>query len=387
MFQALFNSLSGLFSFSRNLDTVSDNIANMNTPGFRGSDTFFSNVGGGLGTSITGEGLRTTSGKFQNTGVPAEAAIDGAGFFILRSDEGELFYTRAGQFHFDDDGILKDSVTGYQVMTHDLTPIDRDNFDKVLAVPTQNVDIKGNIAPGTASHTISDIKVYSATGGVHTLTITLEAELSSTNAPTGAFKVVIKENGNPIGPANALIKFDAVGHSILAGFDEVNMTVTLDGKQQTINFDFGTPGDLSTGTRNMPGLGTALGATVIDGHAELGLAGYSFDDKGMLKLAYSATEKRDGPQLGLARFAGESRMHLIDGRLISGGSVSARIVGRAGDPGFGKIKGGYLELANVDLTQEFADMIIIQRGYQASSRVMTVSNEMIEQLYNSTRGG
>ena len=54
---------------------------------------------------------------------------------------------------------------------------------------------------------------------------------------------------------------------------------------------------------------------------------------------------------------------------------------------FGKIAGGSLEMANVDLTQEFADMIIIQRGYQASSRVMTVSNEMIEQLYNSTRGG
>ncbi|HEY1140842.1 MAG TPA: flagellar basal body rod C-terminal domain-containing protein, partial [Lysobacter sp.] len=75
------------------------------------------------------------------------------------------------------------------------------------------------------------------------------------------------------------------------------------------------------------------------------------------------------------------------GRLISGATVAEREVGRPGEGRFGRISGQSLEMSNVDLTREFADMIIIQRGYQASSRVMTVSNEMIEQLYNSTRGG
>jgi len=117
MFQALFNSLSGLFSFSRSLDTVSNNVSNMNTPGFRGSDTFFENVNGGRGTRVAGEGLRTTAGDIRQTGTPTDVAIDGNGFFILRDDTGNLYYTRSGQFRFNDQGLLTDSFTGYQVMS------------------------------------------------------------------------------------------------------------------------------------------------------------------------------------------------------------------------------------------------------------------------------
>jgi flagellar hook protein FlgE len=113
MFQALFNSLSGLFSFSRSLDTVSNNVSNMNTPGFRGSDTFFENVNGGRGTSIGGEGLRTGAGDIRQTGNATDMAIDGNGFFVLRDTSGNLHYTRAGQFRFNDQGLLTDSVTGY----------------------------------------------------------------------------------------------------------------------------------------------------------------------------------------------------------------------------------------------------------------------------------
>jgi flagellar hook protein FlgE len=126
---------------------------------------------------------------------------------------------------------------------------------------------------------------------------------------------------------------------------------------------------------------------VTDGHGILAVNGIQFDEKGVMQLTYSETEKRSGPQVALATFPNESALHLEGGRLISGATVQQRDIGRPGDTGFGRITGFSLEMSNVDLTREFADMIVIQRGYQASSRVMTVSNEMIEQLYNSTRGG
>ncbi|MBO7942419.1 flagellar hook basal-body protein, partial [Streptomyces sp. S9] len=116
MFQALFNSLSGLFSFSRSLDTVSNNVSNMNTPGFRGSDSFFANIDGGYGTSIAGQGLRPQPGDMRQTGTPTDMAVEGEGYFVLRDRSGELHYTRAGQFRFNDSGVLVDTATGYDVM-------------------------------------------------------------------------------------------------------------------------------------------------------------------------------------------------------------------------------------------------------------------------------
>ena len=86
-------------------------------------------------------------------------------------------------------------------------------------------------------------------------------------------------------------------------------------------------------------------------------------------------------------FSGESLLNAQGDRLYTVPQSAVRAIGRAGEGSFGRLAGGSLELSNVDLTQEFADMIIIQRGYQASSRVLTVTNEMIDTLYNSTRGG
>ena len=97
MFQALFNSLSGLFSFSRSLDTVSNNVSNMNTPGFRGSDSFFANIDGGYGTQIAGQGLRPQPGDmrqlFVRPGVTRVVLIDLRGNVrystVLDVDKGE----------------------------------------------------------------------------------------------------------------------------------------------------------------------------------------------------------------------------------------------------------------------------------------------------------
>jgi flagellar hook protein FlgE len=385
MFQALFNSLSGLFSFSRSLDTVSNNISNMNTPGFRGSDSFFENINGGRGTRISGEGLRTTAGDLRQTGTPTDVAIDGNGFFILRDDSGNLYYTRAGQFRFNDQGLLTDSVTGYQVMATDasgnLSSIDLDNYRTLPPQATSAVRMSGNIAPGTPSTTLSAVQVYDAAGTQHTLTTTL----TDNNAVTpGSYLVTIKdETGATVGSGE--VRFGTDG-TPLASFNTMPLNLTYRGVTQTVNLNFGTPGAFDGATR-LSGIATNIGGQVVDGHPLLGISTLSFDSTGTLQFIYSASERRQGPRLGLASFPNESALELVGGRLIAGSSSQQRQIGRPGEGVFGRIAGGNLELANVDLTQEFADMIIIQRGYQASSRVMTVSNQMIEELYNSARGG
>lgn len=385
MFQALFNSLSGLFSFSRSLNTVSNNISNMNTPGFRGSDSFFSNIEGGVGTRIAGEDMRTQAGDIRQSGNATDVAVEGDGYFVLRDTSGELHYTRAGQFRFDEQSLLVDSVNGFQVMAMDesgnFVPIDLDDHRTIPAVVTTGVHVTGNIAPASTTTTINTVTVFDSLGTSRKLTIDFT---NNTTVTPGSFLVSVKdETGAAVGTGEVRFRTDGTPQ---AGFSTATVNLPVAGGTQAITIDFGTPAALN-GMTSLSGMSSNLSAKVDDGHGVLAVNDVKFDEKGILQLTYSQTERRSGAQLALAIFPNESTLHLSGGRLISGATVVEREVGRPGEGRFGRIAGGSLEMSNVDLTREFGDMIIIQRGYQASSRVMTVSNEMIEQLYNSTRGG
>jgi flagellar hook protein FlgE len=385
MFQALFNSLSGLFSFSKSLNTVSNNVANMNTPGFRGSDSFFSNINGGRGTRISGDGLRTAPGDIRQTGNSTDLAVDGDGYFVLRDDSGNYHYTRAGQFRFNENGMLVDSVSGLQVMAFDgsgnLVPVDFNAYRTLPAQATSLVHVSGNLAPSSTTTTLNAITVFDAIGKAHTLSATFTNNSATT---PGSFLVsVTDETGAVVGTGEVRFATDGTPQ---AGFNEMTLSLNYAGSTQSVVMNFGTPGAMN-GATSFSGVASNLSSKVVDGHGALGVTDISFDENGVLQLVYSQSEKRQGPQVALASFPNESALQMAGGRLLSGGTAADAEIGRPGQGRFGRISGGSLEMSNVDLTQEFADMIIIQRGYQASSRVMTVSNEMLEQLYNSTRGG
>lgn len=384
MFQALFNSLSGLFSFSKSLDTVSHNVANMNTPGFRGSDSFFSNISGGRGTRITGEGMRTQAGDIRQTGNPTDLAVDGGGYFILRDADGNLSYTRAGQFRFDGQDRLIDSATNLEVMAIGadgmLTGINLQAYRSIPPEVTTRVQIKGNLAPGSATASLNNIIVYDAAGVAHTLSATFT---NNTSNIAGSFLVSFKNEAGTVVHTGE-VRF-ATNGSPLSGFNEMALTLTYGSNTQTVTLGFGTAGAFD-GLTALSGVTASLTSKPEDGHGMLGVTSLSFDERGILRLVYTQSEERSGPQIALALLSNESALKLFDGRLIPESTVAGSELGRAGEGSFGRVTGGSLEQSNVDLTQEFADMIVIQRGYQASSRVMTITNEMIEQLYNSTRG-
>jgi flagellar hook protein FlgE len=386
MLQALYNSLSGLFAFSSSLDTISNNVSNMNTPGFRGSDPHFENMLDGLGTRISGTGLRTGEGQIEQTGNPSDLAIRGEGLFILKNvATGETFYTRAGQFIFDPNGYLVDSITSYRVQGLDaggnLADISIAAARSLPAQATTALTFSGNLSAQDTAPTTTSVTIYDAAGTAHAYSVKFT---NNTTTTPGSWLVSVTDSaGQSAGSGE--IRFNTDG-SLQAGYNSMTLSLTLNGKTQSIACSFGTPGTPS-GTTQFSGVATSISGVPKDGHGVIGLSSISFDDKGVLTLTYSDKETRQGSRIALASFPDETALKLAQDRLYRSPPDQKSQVGGAGDGSFGQLAGGSLEMSNVDLTQELAQMIVVQRGYQASSRVMTISNEMLQQLYDAGRSG
>ncbi|MDR3443734.1 MULTISPECIES: flagellar hook-basal body complex protein [unclassified Dyella] len=381
--QALYNSVSGLFSFSQTLNTISNNVSNMNTPGFRGSDSFLENVLDDDGSKVAGSGLNLSEGQIEQTSTATDVAIDGKGFFILQDPQGVTYYTRSGQFQFNDKGQLVDSVNQYVVQGYATNgsygPIDISSLQKLPAQATTSISMAGNIVPSTPD-TVNNVTVYDAQGNSHVLSVSL----TNSTTTTGSWAVNITDSsGKSLGSGE--IRFSTDG-TLQAGYTTVTATGNWGPNPQALTFNFGTAGGLS-GTTTFSGGTATLAAQVKDGHGVVGLSSESFDSTGTLQLSYADGETKQGPQLALATFQDESSLTMIQGNLYLQPQTQTAQIGKPSSTVFGKIDGSSLEMSNVDLTQELADMIVIQRGYQASSRVMTVSSDMLQQLYDSTRGG
>lgn len=384
--QALYNSMSGLFSFSQSLDTISNNVSNMNTPGFRGSDSFFENVMDDDGTEIAGTGIDTSEGQIEQTSTDTDVAIQGNGLFILKDSEGHLYYTRGGQFEFNSSGQLVDSVNQYLVQgyspTGSLGDIDISNLQTLPGQATTTVNMVGNVAKASSPETLT-ATIYDAQGTSQVVTVTLTS-VAGTSTTNNTWNVAITDaNNDPLGSGQ--IVFDSNG-SPVAGSNEVTMTDTLGGASQSVVFNFGTPGGLS-GATDIEGDPTNLAAQVQDGHGVVGLSSEAFDTTGTLQLTYANGTTTAGPQLALATFPDQSQLQEIQGNLYLPPANQNVQIGRPSSDAFGSIQGSSLEMSNVNITQELADMIVIQQGYQASSRVMTVSSDMLQKLYDATQGG
>lgn len=387
--QSFYNGLNGMVNFSKSLDNVSNNISNMNTPGFKANDVFVRALGdgnNGYGTVLEDPSVRLGAGDLRQTGNASDLAITGNGYFVVKDKNGELFYTRTGQFKFDENNHLADSVTGYQVMSIDnlglLHDIDITNNKILPPVATANVKLVGNLSSTATSssspYLIDNIGIYSATGEKNN--VKLEFAKSATIA--NEWNVIVKNDQNQsIGTFNVQFANDG---SPATGFNSISQSVTIKGVAQTVNFKFGVTGSLSN-ARQLPAV-SDMGASPVDGHDALGLNAYSFTEDGVLKFKYASGEEKEGPQVALAYFNDPSHLHMSNNGLYTTSTSQQPTYGKPNKDLLGSIHGKSIEMSNVDLTQEFADILIIQRGYQASSRVMSVTNTILEQLYNSTQG-
>lgn len=385
MFESIYVGMSGLDSYAKGLNVISNNVSNLNTVGFKSSqaqfaDLYYRNDQGegqlreqlGAGVKTSGTFLNFQQGEARDTGAELDVMIDGTGLFIMRQD-GKTTYTRAGQFKIDTEGVLVDKATGEHVAGMDasgqLTDLTIAGRRASPAKATTQVKFKGNLSTADPQHVVS-VNVYDAVGQSSAWTLTF----TNTNSVTpGSWKVnVTAADGSQLGTGE--LRFSA-GMPVV-GFDSMTVsTKGSDGKPMAVNLAFGQ--DVTSFSQ---GTDSSLAVNTQDGYPAGALVKTTFDVDGNLVLTYSNGQTDKAGRLALAWFASTDSLEQLGGNRFGSLYGAPPILGTPNTKEFGKVVAGKVESSNVDLSQQFSEMIITQRGYQASSQVVTTTNEMIQQL-------
>lgn len=396
MFDSIYIGMSGLQGFSKGLKVISNNVTNLNTPGFKASDLRFSDAfyqqGGLAGGYMLGDaqmqygsGLATLStrlnfqaGESRQTGNALDLSISGDGFFVLQAkDSDKQVFTRAGQLQFDQNGDLVSGSTGKFVMgfptTGDgtLSRISLTGLHTNPAKATATVKLAGNLSSTASEFDVNSVKLIDAVGGEHLVRLNFKNKNST---DPGAWTVTVFDGTTSV--ANGDIKF-ANGVPAPAG-NSLSFTYTPSGGSAiAVKLDLS-----SDVTSFAAGTTSTLAFAQQDGYAAGTLTSVSFDKDGTLSLSYSNGQSAKGSRLALATFESNLGLEQAEGgELLATGAQAPRI-GKPGEAGYGAVQSGQLELSNVDLSAQFSDLIVMQRGYQASSHIVSTANDMIQQLFD-----
>jgi len=402
MFGAIYTGMSGLTAYSKGLNVISNNIANLNTPGFKGNDLLFQDLfygyqlSGEFNNNFTkfqfGGGVKADSttivyrqGDIHSTGNDTDVAIDGLGFFVLK-DGNKSYFTRSGQFTFDKDGYLVMKNLGYRVLAMDehgkQTYININGYRTVPPTATSEISFTNNLSTGSTKHTL-DVNVLDSAGNSHKLTFTFTNN-NATEARSWLVDIT-DESGTAVGTTSE-IKFQGNG-SPAEGFNTFSFDFTpQNADSMKINVNFGNP-DSFTGVTSFSGGTTSdMSVSKVNGNDKGSITSIQFDREGTLQFKYSNGADKTGAKLALANFRDLQALQEIGNALFLARDDNNMTLSVGTKDGLGQIKGGNLEFSNVELTQQFSDLIIVQRGYQASSQILTVSNEMLQQLLQSVSG-
>jgi flagellar hook protein FlgE len=406
MLRSLFSGISGLRANQTMMDVTGNNIANVNTVGFKSSSVVFQDTlsqllqgaktpvdgaGGsnpaqvGLGVKVAGISQNFGQGAAQTTGRATDMMIQGDGFFIQKAN-GQNLYTRGGALSFDGLGQLVTPTGAIMqgwvadpngvINTNGPTADIRLPLGATLAPKiTENVALKGNL-PGDAPDATAlqtSVDVYDQLGAAHTLAITLTKQA----APSLAWDVKITDQSATDPTADVHtggpITFNSDGS--LPTPPPV-ITATVDGQSVAID------------VAGMSGYAqqSSLGVDNQDGFAAGSLQGFSIGPDGVLTGVFSGGRTQALGQLALATFSNPGGLIKAgDSTYQSSANSGLAQVGTPGSGSRGELAGGVLEMSNVDLAQEFTNLIIAQRGFQANSRVITASDEILQDLVNIKR--
>jgi flagellar hook protein FlgE len=409
-----YTALTGLNSNSTAINVIGDNLANMNTTGFKagqatfaelmagasGTDASGNPVSVGLGSMVNGIIHNNSQGTINSTGNSTDAAINGNGYFIVDAG-GELAYTRSGSFKLDSLGNLKSS-DGFPVMGYmgvdgvvntsgKLVPIIIHKGQIIPAGATANMSVSANINPQTPiDGTFSaPVQIYDSMGKAHTLT------LAYTRTGPGAWSWIAtlpaEEVGGmagdlPVTVGSGDMTFD--GQGVLSSPTD-NPVITITGLSngagdQNITLDlFDKDGKalLTSYARD-----SAISNTSQDGFGASALSELSIDASGLIIGKTESGKTIDLAQLVVSDFPNVEGLQKFKGSTFlaftSSGSPS---IGIAGTGGRGTIVGSSLEQSNVDMAVEFVNLIKAQRAYQASSKIISTTDELYQDSLNLKR--
>jgi len=466
MMRSLFSGVSGLQNHQTRMDVVGNNIANINTTGFKRNRVNFQDMlyqqmqgaasptetlGGvnpkevGLGMSIASIDTLHIQGALQTTGVQTDLAIAGNGFFVL-DNAGTQLFTRAGNFSVDSEGIMVNPANGMKVqgwMAREVdgyTMLDVSGPVEELVIPvggkdparaTTIVNFACNLdkrTPELSENPTGDevmratwstsIKIYDSFGDAHDMqvsftrvpgtpnswnaavTVNPQAEVP-TNTSIG-FGDAAPEVG---GPANFIVNFSNNGTLLSAEDGAGNVSGASGTVQMNVAFDVqtATPNEDGTFVRQefVLNLGSVGGFTNSitqyaeqsstkpveqDGRAMGYLDNFKIDSSGIITGVYSNGTTRAIGQVAMASFPNQGGLEKFGDNMfrVSNNSGLANI-GPSGIAGKGKIVSGTLEMSNVDMADQFVDMIVTQRGFQANSRTIQTADQLLQELLTLKR--
>ncbi len=390
MFESMYIGISGLSAYSRGLNVISNNLANMNTTGFKGSTLNFGDLfyrqqssGGdgspqgsqfGTGVHVLGTHVNFRAGELRQTGNALDLAIAGNGYLVSRDATGqEQRFSRAGQLAFDRDGFLVSSTTGRRIAGLDaagtLTDVSLNGLRVNAPVATTSVVLQGILSSTQGEFTLTPIKVIDAQGGEHTLRAVFTSTGSSN---TQSWNVVVREN--TVDVATGTMRFingvpDPAASSLRVAYSPVGAPA------MTFNLALGPNASSFSST-------STLAVSSQDGVGVGSLVSASIDAEGFVVATYSNGKTQKGTQLALASVAAESALAAVENGEFTLADPIGLVIGRPGQNGLGSFSAGQIEGSNVDLATEFTDLIVMQRGYQASSRIVSTANDLIQELFD-----
>jgi flagellar hook protein FlgE len=402
--------LSGLAASAEALDIVSNNLANLNTVGFKDqtanfSDLFYQNMGSdgagdsiqvGAGTSIGSVSSNFSNGTLQSTGISSNAAITGNGFFVTEQANGEVQYTRAGDFTVNSSGELVTSggqtVMGYpavngvinQGATLSALQVGQGAVNPPSATTTMQQTTNLNAAATVGSTYSTPQIVYDSLGEAHTLTFNYT--MSAPNTWTYQVTLPAADTGGTGAPtvlASGTLAFDSSGNlTSPTGSIPVNITGLADGAANvSAAWSLTTPAGTSLVTQ--VALASATSTTNQNGYFGGTLSNYTIMQDGTIDGQFTNGQTQAIGQIALASFANNQGLQLVGGDSYQSTlSSGAAVVGLANSGGLGTLTGGSVELSNVDISTEFTNLIVVQRGFEADSRVVTTFDSVGQSTIN-----
>lgn len=443
MMRSMYSGVSGLRAHQTKMDVIGNNVANVNTVGFKSGRVTFQEVfnqtlkgagapdaalgrGGsnpmqvGLGIGVGAIDTIMTRGSIERTDNPTDLSIEGDGFFIVKGSNADTYkFTRAGNFGIDKLGNLVTgsgmNVYGWQqydtasdgTVSFDtekaVEPINlySDDYNKnkriISAQATENAVLAGNlnsaeeaVASGTTPFPTQfsvPMKVYDSLGNSYDLSVNFTKTEISTTAPTTTkwtYSITAKDGADITAP-DSTIMFDSKG-AIISGDtgspDKTKITLTPQGNGADA-FDI----TLDFSKMTMFAADSSVKPTNVDGYPTGNLVTFNIGSDGILTGIYSNGQQQPLGLVALASFDNPAGLQKVGENLFipttNSGSFAKGL--KAGSEGVGTLNPGTLEMSNVDLSREFTDMIVTQRGFQANSRIITTSDEMLQELVNLKR--
>ena len=409
LISTLFTGVTGLSGNSAAMGVIGDNISNVNTVGFKESKAVFSDIFStiltngsvtsqlGRGTQMQGTIKSFSQGSFEASTNALDLAIDGSGFFVVNNGTGN-FYTRAGQFRLNDDGLVQ-TITGEILQGNQIT-------NGVSSTTTGNIDLAGVQSAPQASTTFEiGVNLNSASSATTTFNtpislfnsvgsqILLNAQFTKVAGSNSWTYSLTPSDGTVTSGGSGTVTFDSSGQLSTINGALTDQTIVIDytaanppAAAQTLTWDLVD----TSGTTNGKLTGFAAqsnnNSLVQDGFTTGTLVGLTVNSEGIIGGLFNNGQTDNLFQVVMAAFLASSGLTRQGQNLFSESAESGQpVLGVAETGGFGGIAGQSLELSNVDLAEQFVTLIQTQQAFQASARIITTADDLLTEAVNLVR--